>query len=270
MKMIKVIVSATLLAIVFNLNLFSEKGIKYFKPAKKLHLNLGVLVKNEPKGLLNPSEYVLEDGYLYKGADYRINGTNIVLTDKKNVDKLAGKVVIIYYDVKKDLNKILKKKGKAPKDYGMQESMMQMREDWVSKETGFNIGHSTRKRLKTINYFKVVKIVHYPGFSTNEKKDGYQVNFTNYFNGPIKAFTIIAHYEGGSGKPRREDKMIRRLKELRKGSTKSVLIGKLLYPERKIKGKRTYRLNSVIISGQVTYRDRFYFDVPVWLFVKSR
>ncbi|GMT48619.1 MAG: hypothetical protein IEMM0008_0158 [bacterium] len=131
MKMIKVIVSAILLAIMFNLNLFSKKGIQYFKPAKRLHLTLGILVKNKPKGLLNPSEYVLEDGYLYKGADYRINGTNIVLTDKKNIDELAGKVVIIYYAVKKNLNKTLKKKGKAPKDYGRQESMMQIRDEWV-------------------------------------------------------------------------------------------------------------------------------------------
>ncbi len=270
MKMTKVIVSATLLAIVFNLNLFSEKGIKYFKPAKKLHLTLGVLVKNKPKGLLNPSEYVLEDGYLYKGADYRINGTNIVLTSKKNRKDLVGKVVIIYYDVKKDLNKILKKKGKAPKDYGMQESMMQMREDWVSEETGFNIGHSTRKKLKTINYFKVVKIVHYPGFSVNEKKGSYQVNFRNYLNGPITGLQINAHYEGGTGKPVSKHVSIKKLKRLAKGRKSSVLIKKLLYPERKVKGKRAYRLNSVIISGQFTYRDRFHFDVPVWLFVKSK
>ncbi|HEO64830.1 MAG TPA: hypothetical protein ENI73_03070 [Spirochaetes bacterium] len=270
MKMTKVIVSATLLAIVFNLNLFSKKGIHYFKPAKKLHLTLGILVKNKPKGLLNPSEYVLEDGYLYKGADYRVNGTNIVLTDKKNINNLAGKVVIIYYDIKKDLNKILEKKGKAPKDYGEQESMMQMREDWVSKETGFHIGHSTRKRLKTINYFKVIKIAHYPGFSTHEKKDSYQVNFTNYFNGSITGLEITAHYEGGTGKPSSKHVSVKKLKRLAKGGKMSVSINKLLNPGTKIKRKRAYRLNSVIISGKATYRDHFHFDVPIWLFVKRK
>ena len=63
-------------------------------------------------------------------------------------NKALGKVVQITGVKDSDLNKIIVKKGKAPADYGKQQSMMQIRSDWVGEETGFNIGRSTFEKLK--------------------------------------------------------------------------------------------------------------------------
>lgn len=164
-------------------------------------IQIGVLRQNVPKGLLNPSEYVLEDGYLYKGCDYRINGINIVDKTKKDLDKWAGKPVVIYYRQKTDLNQILVKDEKAPEDYGKEESMMQMRSDWVSPETGFQIGRTTKEKLKGISYYEVYDIVPYTGFKIKSDDTMTHLTIVNDFDVPMTDIKVTGHYEGGSGKP---------------------------------------------------------------------
>ncbi|GMT48618.1 MAG: hypothetical protein IEMM0008_0157 [bacterium] len=114
----------------------------------------------------------------------------------------------------------------------------------------------------------MVKIVYYSGVSIQKEKDGYQVSFSNYPNGSVKGLKIVAHYEGGLGKPRPRHVTIKGFKRLAKGKKVSVHVRKFLKPGTGGKTRGAFRLFSVIISGQFTYRDRFHFDCPIWRFVK--
>lgn len=175
--------------------------IKIIPTKTSYSIQLGILTLNRPKSLKNPSEYVLEDGYLYKGADYRINGINILNMSKKDLSDFGGKPVVIYYRLKKDLNNILKKQDKAPEDYGKEESMMQMRSDWVSPETGFNIGRSTKEKLKKINYYEVYDIVPYSGVNISKADKSVNIEIRNDFDVTMTEIKVTGHYEGGRGKP---------------------------------------------------------------------
>ncbi|BBM85803.1 hypothetical protein [Candidatus Uabimicrobium amorphum] len=162
---------------------------------------VGTLVKNVPLGMKNPSEYCLEDGYIYKGAAYRIAGMNIHSDQQQDLSPLAGKVVIIYGKVVKDLNKILVKGEKAPEDYGREQSMMQIRSDWVTEETGFSIGRSSKEKLKEFSFIHYSKVEEFTGLQVEENDTTVSVTFRNMFDRDIKDLQITAHYEVVFGKP---------------------------------------------------------------------
>ncbi|WP_372365828.1 hypothetical protein [Candidatus Uabimicrobium sp. HlEnr_7] len=162
---------------------------------------VGTLVKNEPLGLKNPSEYCLEDGHIYKGAKYRIAGKNIHSSNPQDLSSIYGKTVIVYGKLVKDLNKILTKGEKAPEDYGREQSMMQIRSDWVTEETGFSVGRSTKKRLKRFSYIEYSKVEEFKGLQVEKSDNIITVTLKNTFENDIKDLSIIAHYEVVFGKP---------------------------------------------------------------------
>lgn len=224
----------------------------------KLLLNirylLGVLVKNIPKGLSNPSEYVLEDGYLYKGADFRLNGTNIVMKNNSNPTNLVSKIVVIYYKPIKDMTKIIKRLKKAPEDYGRKESMLQIRSDWTAEETGFSVGKSTKEKLKNITYFEVYNILEYKGLKLSKKDNKVNVFWKNMFDTDIQELSIIGHYEGGFGKPSLKyiEKKVGTLKQEKSVGIDFATIFQPNGTDGQNKKRRgSFRLNSILIKGKV-------------------
>lgn len=162
---------------------------------------VGELKANQPKALKNPSEYMLEDGYLYKGADFRVGTLNIYSTQARDLGIWTGKIVMLRGQIKKDLNQILHKAEKAPEDYGQAESMMQLRSDWVAPETGFTIGRSTSQKLKQVSFFEFESIEEYKGFMIKKERDTIQMSFANLLSQPIPILQVTGRYESTKGKP---------------------------------------------------------------------
>lgn len=184
-------------AFVFQISISAQKtdpSVTYIMP----------IYKNAPLSLKNPSEYCLEDEKLYTGSEYRAGELNIFSADEKKPLKADFKFALIVGKIKKDMNPKLKFKSECPTGYGEKESEQQLRSDWVSKETGFTIGRSTKDIMKDISYIEVQKISEFKGFELRRtKKYGYSsVYFKNSLNTEIPELTITAHYESsGKGKP---------------------------------------------------------------------
>jgi len=163
---------------------------------------------------------VLEDGYIYKGVNYSIaGGTHVYADVSLELEKYAGKTVLVKGSFQKDLNRILIKGEKAPEDYGMKESMVQIRSDWVGKETGFNIGHSTKEKLKEVSYFQITSIEEYQGKISFIQKNQRQTAFFIFENrlGDIQNAEAVIHYEtSGYGKPSPYYETVK-IKNLKKG-----------------------------------------------------
>ncbi len=162
---------------------------------------LGILEQNQPKALRNPSEYALEDGCLYKTTDYRIGNTFIYHPNSKFLAPFVDKVVVLQGKMDKDLNQIIQKIGQTPENYAQEESMMQIRSDWVGPETGFKIGHSTKAKLKALNFFRCYSLQEYPGWKYRQQQGQISIEFTNLLNQTMQEIQFIGHYESDKGKP---------------------------------------------------------------------
>ena len=162
---------------------------------------IGVLVRNVPLGINNPSEYMLEDGYLYRGAAYRISDTNIVYTGKNDIADLEGALVVYTYTREMSMAAIIEKMQPAPKGYGERESMQSLRSDWTAPETGFSIGRSTRERLGTIPYFVVYAIDLFEGLTVQRKDSQVEKRFNNTLGYVVDDVRLFARYESSHGRP---------------------------------------------------------------------
>ena len=90
---------------------------------------------------------------------------------------------------------------KAPDDYGQKQSMMQIRSDWVTEETGFSVGRSTKKRLRDFSFIRYTKVEEFTGLVVEKNENHIVVTFHNTFTHAIKTLRIGAHYEIVFGKP---------------------------------------------------------------------
>lgn len=116
---------------------------------------VGILNKNSPLSLKYPSELCLDDGFLYKGVPYRIENYNLYSKPEIELKAFEGKVIIIQGSFKKDVNRIMTKMKACPADYGREKSYLQIRSDWVSNETGFAIGRSSKKDFLSCNILNI-------------------------------------------------------------------------------------------------------------------
>ncbi|HMV79067.1 MAG TPA: hypothetical protein PL048_00500 [Leptospiraceae bacterium] len=193
----KILILYILSVLFFQISISAQKtepSVTYIMP----------IYKNLPLSLKNPSEYCLEDEKLYTGSEFRAGELNIFSADEKKPLKADFRFAVIVGKLKKDMNSKLKFKSECPAGYGEMESSQQLRSDWVSKETGFTIGRSSRDIMKEISYIEVQKISEYKGFELRRtKKYGYSsVYFKNSLSTEIPELTITAHYESkGKGKP---------------------------------------------------------------------
>lgn len=184
---------------------------------------IGQLRENVVKDLRNPAEYCLEDGYLYKSTRYRVGSMNLYLDPEQDLSHILGRVVVVYGSMDRDLNKILVKMDKAPENYGDEESMMQIRDDWVAPETGFSIGRSTVEKLKAVEFLRCGCLQKYPGFSIKAQQGKLDLVFKNVFAEDLHHVTLFAHYETIFAKPspRHEYKEVEVLKT---GQTASISV----------------------------------------------
>lgn len=207
---------------------------------------IGRLVRNVPLGLANPSEYMLEDGFLYRGAVWRINGINVVWQGRGTPEAHAGKLVTFSGVRRTDLTAILKKIGKAPADYGQRESMVQLRSDWMAPETGFSVGRSTRARLQKTEYLIVNEIKPFTGLEVRVGKGTVEVLFRNTLGSPVKELVLTAQYEGVMGKPGTWQDS-RRLPELVPDGTARVRFA-VTALKKEGAGQGEYRYSKVLVS----------------------
>ncbi|BBM82751.1 hypothetical protein [Candidatus Uabimicrobium amorphum] len=173
------------------------------KPQRHRIIVIGKLVKTKPLTMKKPSEYVLEDDMLYKGADYYVGDLYIHSTKKRDLSDLENRVVMVHGYLEKDLNKVLEVIGECPENYGEQESMQQIRSDWVDDETGYSIGHSSTEALKQVSYVRYYKIQKCKGFRAKKYLDSKKVEiiFHNHLRKSISDLKLVAHYESVFGKP---------------------------------------------------------------------
>ena len=194
-----------LILIVFCNHLYAQHDQQAASPTVKkmdsTFIYVGVLGKTYPLAWKNPSEYALEDGYLYKSTDYSLGEMNLLST--QDLSAFVGKIVVVHALLDKDLNKILVKKGKCPEDYGRKENMVQIRNDWVGAETGFDIGRSTRAKLKHVPFLRCCKIELFGGLKIkhNTKQKELKIIFRNTFKQPLNGLRMVAHYETMYAKP---------------------------------------------------------------------
>jgi hypothetical protein len=174
------------------------------KDKKKDFLLVTNLIKNSPLSLKHPSEYCLEDNYLYEGATHRAGELNVFILPDRNTEIPGDRFVIIRGSVQKGLDKKLTKKSECPAGYGEKESSQQIRSDWVADETGFSVGKSSTEKMKTIAYIEAENITAFKGFTLSRDSDKkmYKAVFTNNLKVPVKNLKLVAHYEShGFGKP---------------------------------------------------------------------
>lgn len=176
---------------------------RYAKEEERELVIVGFLYETYPKDWRYPSEYVLEDGYLYKGASHHIGQTYAHLGSVNVPANLLNKTVIAYGTLDKDLNQILVKGEKAPDNYGEEErgEPMQARSDWFAPETGFSIGRSTKRQLESVEFFRVKKVEEFKGFTVTKNDKSIEVSFTNTFDQDLQSVEIVAHYEPTFVKP---------------------------------------------------------------------
>jgi hypothetical protein len=166
----------------------------------------GILAENYPMSWLHPSEYVLEDGYLYKGASHHIGQIYVHLGSVKIPADLLDKTVVAYGTLEKDLNQIIVRGEKAPANTekkiasGEVQPMEPIRSDWVATETGFSIGRSTKRKLEDVWFLRVNRVEEFKGFTFARKDGQSQASFTNSFDHDLKDVKIVAHYES-EGRP---------------------------------------------------------------------
>ncbi len=159
---------------------------------------VGTLIENERFSVMHPSEYCLDDGFVYAGAPARVGTLNVFTTAA--VAPLSGTTVIARGTREPSLLAALEKRGACAADYGNEpREMPQMRSDWVSPEGGFR---TTRRKLEGLAGFRAhsVTAIHLGG---EVSRDGgtVVVELVNPFAASLDAIGAFAHYEGGPGKP---------------------------------------------------------------------
>ncbi|NUM36808.1 MAG: hypothetical protein HUU50_19875 [Candidatus Brocadiae bacterium] len=198
---------------------------------------LGVLERTSPLTWKCPGEYCLEDGYLYKSTEYRLGDENLHSDIQEDISTLVGKMVLIQGIMDSDLNKITKKLDKAPENYGQEQSMVQIRSDWVREETGFHIGHSTKEKLAKVSFIRAKQIKEFHDFSFKKTDKKLEVFFANNFPFAIPV-ELVAQYETNMGKPQPKYKYHKAVVEPGKSISKKFSFGIS-------KEKKSYRLHSI-------------------------
>jgi hypothetical protein len=164
-------------------------------------MHVGELVANAPLSLKSPSEYCLPDGFLWRGADYRLGRTN--LFDLEIDPALVGKIVIVYGETRRGLADKLVKGARCPAGYGERQSMMQMRSDWTSPECGFTIGRSTPEKLANLSYLQARAVFELEVFTklAEVTEERVTLRIYNPFTRALEGAQLQLHYEYRRGKP---------------------------------------------------------------------
>jgi hypothetical protein len=185
---------------------------------------VGLLVTNVAGEWTTPSQYCLEDGFLYKGANYRLGRTNVFVSGTVPQKALNGAAIVYGKRIKGMDRKIVKLGPCSPTN---DEPMPQMRSDWISDEADWR-GHTTRARLADTEYIEATAVHPLPIVSEAPTSDPSTIalTVTNTFDRPLSADVEFSlYYEGGAGKPMPKFEP-QALGELAPGESKTVLAPK--------------------------------------------
>jgi hypothetical protein len=184
---------------------------------------IGSIIKNSSGSISAPSEYCVvpddyfsgqvqplegdqnhdpsqkEEAFLYKGFDYRINKTNLILPEKTDAEAIQkAPIVMLTGTHVKDLTTVIQKiRPCNPNEY----PVPQMRMDWASNECGAHPGITTLKRLKSLSYFLADEATISTAIQVKEQNGTIAVEITNPFDFSLPCMTFAVHFEGGGGKP---------------------------------------------------------------------
>ena len=215
-------------------------------------LFVGRLVRNVPKGIANPSEYCLDDGFLYQGASHRI-GTTAVTFVGSQAPAEASSSVVVFGKRSTDWRALLRKIGPCPEGYAAEEQEQQLRSDWVAPETGFTIGHTSWEKLQKIDYIQAAYVDPLECVSVaglEKGKPSFQLRFRNAFDVVLDKVPLTAFYDGCFTKPGGTQEVVHST-AVAAGDTFAASFPKRL--ERQTAGGRTlpYLVAAIGVQGRV-------------------
>lgn len=161
-----------------------------------LHAFVGALRENRHGDEMQPSDYCLDDGMQYQGARWRLGRINVFGLDAELSALARSQAVIVYGREEAPLLSVLQKVGPCPDE---ELPVMQMRSDWIADEGGYR---TTRARLQELTYIQgqaALAVTLYEVIAADERELRLRVH--NPFDAPYSEMSLIAHYEGGPGKP---------------------------------------------------------------------
>jgi hypothetical protein len=158
---------------------------------------IGVLTRNEPKSDTQPSEYCLDDGYIWRGAAHRMGGVNIMGLERELGAVKAGAVVAIHGAREPSLDAAITRGDPCPDDY--HSPGMQLRSDWIASEGGHR---STHAKLAQIAFIRATRHQVLSMHEAVSEADGaVRFRIRNPLDAPLDGVDAKLHYEGGPGKP---------------------------------------------------------------------
>jgi hypothetical protein len=199
-----------------GVNLLISKEQVSFENEDKLLI--GNIISNQKFGF-HPLIYCLEDEKsTYRGFTYRVKDLNLKLPESLTIPKKSNKeVFIILGKVKPNIYQNITKIGECDLDnFGGDLRFQQIRLDWLPTEnrenTGMPInsipGVTSKKRLEELSFFEVKSIHKAKILTFKKQKDDLLIKIKNPLSLTLKNVKLIAHYEGGRGKPMPHYKII--------------------------------------------------------------
>jgi hypothetical protein len=160
---------------------------------------VGWLKRNASEDMMRPSEYCLEDGFLWQGAPFRLGRINVIGLPLDLGEVVFRKPIAVFGKKEASLDAALRKIGDCPEGYGREAEMMQMRSDWIADEGGFRTTHDKLKQTEFIRAagFETIRLHQELGKDDRVTR----VRLHNPFTEDIAELEVRFHYEGGPTKP---------------------------------------------------------------------
>lgn len=175
----------------------SRPGRAGLIPVSGEEVHVGRFAKNERLSPMYPSEYCLDDGKLWQGANYRLGKLNVFGVDDDIAAIEGTNLIAVFGEKKPNLDSRVRELGSCPNPY--EPIMVQMRSDWAPLEGGPN---TTHRRLSEIRYIEGRSVQSVNMSEVLEGDDKYaELRIRNPFDMKMAGLTVEAHYEGGPGKP---------------------------------------------------------------------
>jgi hypothetical protein len=170
--------------------------------AGELDVLVGMVRANSPRSARAPSEYVLEDGALWRGSNHRVGHTNVFDLDHELEPMLPGRALVAVYGERGSLDESLTRVGPAPGDYFDGLITPSLRDDWTSPECGFEIGRSTHGRLRELESWSGRTAVRLDDMiRLTAEGEQWRIQVANPFDGRLEGLTVTLQYEKVVGRP---------------------------------------------------------------------
>jgi len=165
------------------------------------------LQRNSPGHMSAISEYCIlgEDGrtgVFHEGLPYRLGGVNVRPGAKVAGELEKAPALLVTAVLRPDMSSVLTRTDRPCSRDGV--IMAQARGDWGTPECGQGLPCFTSlAALAKFSYWELLEARNFEGLSVTPGADGasLEVRFKNVFGVAQEAQELVAHYEGGPGKP---------------------------------------------------------------------